>query len=360
MNLSTPSSSPYSSDEAYRQAGVDLKKADLVVDLAKAAAKTTSSRAITGDIGGFSGGFELPEGYKKPVLLTACDGVGTKLKLAFESGRHETVGIDLVAMNVNDILASGGEPLVFLDYISTGEIDTAQFDSLINGIAEGCRQAGCALTGGETAEMPGFYPSGEYDLAGFCVGVVEKERMYPRLSALEDGDVLIGLASSGLHSNGYSLARKILFEDHHLNPLETPEGLNYPLIDELLRPTTIYVQAVLHVLNAFPKQVKAMVHVTGGGFQGNIPRVLPDGFSAVLNPKQWQQPAIFPLLQKLGALDDETMWNTFNCGIGFILMVEKNAEQDILNYLDGNASEWYPNIIGHIKATPGRREVVFQ
>ncbi len=360
---SSPSRSPSStasSDEAYRQAGVDLEKADAVVELAKAAAKTTSSRAVTSAIGGFSGGFELPKGYKNPMILTACDGVGTKLKLAFDSGKHDTVGIDLVAMNVNDILASGGEPLVFLDYISTGKINTQEFESIINGIAEGCRQAGCALTGGETAEMPGFYPQGEYDLAGFCVGVAEKEQMYPRLSQIKDGDVLIGLGSSGLHSNGYSLARKILFEDHSFDPLQTPEGLNYPLIDELLRPTNIYVQPVLHILKAFPKQVKSMVHVTGGGFQGNIPRVLPDGFSAKLDSKSWRKPDIFPFLQKLGKLDDETMYNTFNCGIGFILIIEKNAEQDVLNFLHGNASEWYPDVIGSISKTPDECGVIFQ
>ncbi len=204
--------SPPSSDEAYRQAGVDLQKADAVVELAKSAAKTTSSRALTSSLGGFSGGFEIPNNYKNPVILTACDGVGTKLKMAFDSDKHDTVGIDLVAMNVNDILASGGEPLVFLDYVSTGKINTHQFESIINGIAEGCRQAGCALTGGETAEMPGFYPSGEYDLAGFCVGAVEKDQMYPRPSAINEGDVLIVLASSVLHINVYILARKIMFE----------------------------------------------------------------------------------------------------------------------------------------------------
>ncbi|MEB3286761.1 MAG: phosphoribosylformylglycinamidine cyclo-ligase [Vampirovibrionales bacterium] len=320
------------SDEAYRQAGVDLKRADAVVDIAKAAAKNTGQPFVLGGIGGFSGAFEIPDGYQSPVLLTACDGVGTKLKLAFLANRHDSVGIDLVAMSVNDILVNGGRPLAFLDYVATAKIEPNALAQILGGIGEGCAQSGCALLGGETAEMPGFYAASEYDLAGFCVGVAEKKNLYPKRDQIAPGQVLIGLSSSGLHSNGYSLVRKILLEDHALDLSQTPEGLNESLGDALLRPTTIYVEPVLALLEQMPEAVLAMVHVTGGGFYDNIPRVLPDGVMAKINRHAWQAPKIFGLLQRLGKLSDETMAHTFNCGIGFILLVKAEEAPSVLDF----------------------------
>lgn len=354
--------SPLFSDEAYRQAGVDLKRAEAVVDIAKNAARKTMTQNLLTGIGGFSGAFEIPEGYRKPVLLSACDGVGTKLKLAFKTGIHHTVGIDLVAMSVNDILVNGGEPLVFLDYFASDQIRPAILDSVLQGIGEGCAQAGCALAGGETAEMPGMYQDGEYDLAGFCVGVADKEHLYPRSQSIQDGDVLIGLSSSGLHSNGYSLVRKIILQDHGIF-LDTrveelnPDGEAKSLGEILLTPTRIYVKPVLKLLQAMPNAVNAMVHVTGGGFYDNIPRVLPDGFSAEIEGASWERPPVFPYLQKLGNLIDEAMYHTFNCGIGFILVVSAAAAPDVLAFFQSQPHDFTATRIGQMKATPGGKEV---
>jgi phosphoribosylformylglycinamidine cyclo-ligase len=348
-----------SSDEAYRQAGVDLKSAEAVVDIARHAAKQTAQPWLMGGIGGFSGAFEIPEGYRQPVMLCACDGVGTKLKLAFEADRHDTVGIDLVAMSVNDILVNGGKPLVFLDYLATQKIQAPQLEQILAGVAEGCRQSECALIGGETAEMPGFYAPKEYDLAGFCVGVAEKSKMYPRKDRIAAGDILIGLASSGLHSNGYSLVRKILFTDHHLSlQAEIPE-LDGALADVLLTPTRIYVKSILHVLEKLPQAVHAMVHVTGGGFYDNIPRVLTPGLSAQIDASSWKPPAIFPFLQQLGSLSDEAMWHTFNCGIGYILAVAPEEAQAVLTAFQQETDE-KAYIIGQLIETPGKSEVVIR
>jgi phosphoribosylformylglycinamidine cyclo-ligase len=344
-----------SSDEAYRQSGVDLQSAAAVVEIARKAAADTSRPWLLGGIGGFSGAFEIPPGYRQPALLCACDGVGTKLKLAFECNRHDTVGIDLVAMSVNDILVSGGKPLVFLDYVATEKILPDQLAEILKGISEGCRQAGCALLGGETAEMPGFYAKNEYDLAGFCVGIVEKERLYPKKDQIRAGDVLIGLFSSGLHSNGFSLVRKIL-KDQALDLQQTIPELNATLAEALLAPTRIYVAAVLALLDACPEAVHAMVHVTGGGFYDNIPRILPPGLSAELDSSRWKVPAIFSYLQRLGALDNETMWHTFNCGIGFILIVDNEASEAVLRFLNDKTSET-AQIIGKLTSTPNRSEV---
>lgn len=328
-----------SSDEAYRQAGVDLKSAEAVVDIARRAAHKTAQPWLLGGIGGFSGAFEIPEGYRQPVMLCACDGVGTKLKLAFEANQHTTVGIDLVAMSVNDILVNGGAPLVFLDYLATWKILPTQLAEILEGVSEGCRQANCALIGGETAEMPGFYNQDEYDLAGFCVGVAEKQALYPRKTLIGTGDVLIGLASSGLHSNGFSLVRKILFTNHQLSWASMVPELNGKLADVLLTPTRIYVQSVLSVLKQLPDAVHAMVHVTGGGFYDNIPRVLSPGVSAEIDSGSWQSPAIFPYLQQLGEMSNETMWHTFNCGIGYILAVESSQAQAVLDAFNQQTDE---------------------
>ncbi|MCE3236221.1 MAG: Phosphoribosylformylglycinamidine cyclo-ligase [Vampirovibrio sp.] len=348
-----------SSDEAYRQAGVDLKSAEAVVDIARHAAGQTSKPWLLGGIGGFSGAFEIPEGYRQPVLLCACDGVGTKLKLAFEANKHDTVGIDLVAMSVNDILVNGGEPLVFLDYLATQKIQGAQLQQILNGIAEGCQQANCALIGGETAEMPGFYAKDEYDLAGFCVGVAEKANLYPRKDQTKAGDVLIGLASSGLHSNGYSLVRKILFSDHQLDLSAHVPELGGTLADVLLTPTRIYVQSVLSILKQLPDAVHAMVHVTGGGFYDNIPRVLTPELSAEIDASSWQSPAIFPYLQTLGNLSNEAMWHTFNCGIGYILAVDAGQAQAVLDAFDRHTDE-KAAIIGRLVPAQGQSKVIIQ
>lgn len=348
-----------SSDEAYRQAGVDLKSAEAVVDIARHAAKQTSQPWLLGGIGGFSGAFEIPEGYRQPVMLCACDGVGTKLKLAFEADRHDTVGIDLVAMSVNDILVNGGKPLVFLDYLATQKIQAPQLAQILEGISEGCRQADCALIGGETAEMPGFYAPKEYDLAGFCVGVAEKTNLYPRKDRIAAEDVLIGLSSSGLHSNGFSLVRKILFQDNDLSlDIVLPE-LDAPLGDVLLTPTRIYVKSILKILEKHPEAVHAMVHVTGGGFYDNIPRVLSPGLSARIDAQSWPMPAVFSVLKQLGDLSQEAMWHTFNCGIGYILAVNPAQAETVLNTFRQETDE-NAYIIGQLIDTPGKSEVVIQ
>lgn len=349
-----------SSDEAYRQAGVDLKSAEAVVDIAKAAARATTQPWLLGGIGGFSGAFEIPSGYRQPVLLCATDGVGTKLKLAFEAQKHDTVGIDLVAMSVNDILVNGGQPLVFLDYLATDKIRPEALQQILAGIAEGCQQAQCALIGGETAEMPGFYADQEYDLAGFCVGVAEKERLYPKSDRIAAGDVLIGLASNGLHSNGYSLVRKVCFQDHTLSLDVVIPELGQRLSDVLLTPTRIYVQPILKLLKAMPDSVNAMVHVTGGGFYDNIPRVLKSGLSAEINANAWQPPAVFGWLQQLGGLSNESMWHTFNCGIGFILVVPPADASAVLDFLKRETDE-QATVIGQLAAEPdGRSGVCIQ
>lgn len=346
-----------SSDEAYRQAGVDLKHAEAVVDIARAAAESTRTGNLLGGIGGFSGAFEIPPGYNRPVLLAACDGVGTKLKLAFAANRHDTVGVDLVAMSVNDILVNGGQPLVFLDYLATDKIRPDEMAQVLTGIAEGCRQAGCALIGGETAEMPGFYTANEYDLAGFCVGVAEKDDLYPKREQIQAGDVLIGLASSGLHSNGYSLVRKVLLQDAGLS-LEAPlpEFSGATLADILLTPTRIYVKPVLQLLKALPTAVHAMVHVTGGGFYDNIPRVLTPEISAEINSSAWTLPPVFQVLQGLGNLSNESLWHTFNCGIGYILAVDAAQADAVLAFFNNETSE-EAVVIGRLTPAGGRSEV---
>jgi len=352
-----------SSAEAYRQAGVDLERAEAVVDIARRAAALTRTADVTPSIGGFSGAFELPAGFRQPVLLTACDGVGTKLKLAMETGRYGSVGIDLVAMSVNDILVNGGQPLVFLDYLATSRIDPAQMEAVLQGIAEGCRQSACALVGGETAEMPGFYQPHEFDLAGFCVGVAEKEALLPRLNRLKPGDRLIGLKSTGFHSNGYSLVRKMI-KDAGISAEDRPavlEGLT--VADAVLAPTRIYVQPVLALLKALPTAVNAMVHVTGGGFYDNIPRILPDGLGVRLDSNAWNLPPVMRWLQEVGQLDQPTLWHTFNAGIGFILVTPEDAEVDVLAFLQREAPEYGAVRIGVIEAnttTSNRERVVIE
>ena len=295
---------------SYRDAGVDIDAGDALVEAIKPFAKRTMRPEVLAGLGGFGALCAIPQKYKEPILVSGTDGVGTKLKLAFLLGRHGTVGIDLVAMSVNDVLVQGAEPLFFLDYFACGKLDKAVATNVIRGIAKGCEEAGCALIGGETAEMPGMYPEGEYDLAGFCVGVVEKDKIING-SDIKPGDVLLGLASSGAHSNGYSLIRRILGEDKP----------NSDLADSLMEPTRIYVKPVLKLMAAV--KVKGLAHITGGGLVGNVPRMLPQGMRAVLRKKMWPRPELFNLLQKNGNVAEDEMHRVFNCGIGMVIAVAR-------------------------------------
>jgi phosphoribosylformylglycinamidine cyclo-ligase len=302
----------------YRDAGVDMDEGDRLVDLIKPLARPTLRPEVLAGIGGFGGLFALDaKKYREPVLVSGTDGVGTKLKVAFAANRHDTIGQDLVAMCVNDVAVVGAEPLFFLDYFATGKLSAEQGAEVVKGIAEGCRLAGCALIGGETAELPGFYAPGEYDLAGFAVGCVERSRIVDGRT-VAPGDLVIGIASSGLHSNGYSLARKALLERH---PLEaTFEALGgRTLADVLLEPTRIYAKDVLALLER--TAVKAFAHVTGGGLPGNVPRNLPDGTRAILEERRWPRPAIFDLVEREGQVPREEMYRTFNMGLGLVAVV---------------------------------------
>jgi phosphoribosylformylglycinamidine cyclo-ligase len=323
-----------SSDEAYRQAGVDLERAKDVVEIAKTATQKSQRPDITlGGIGGFSGAFRIPKGYESPILLAATDGVGTKLELAQQLGKHDGIGIDLVAMSVNDLLTQGGEPLVFLDYFATDKIQADVLATILDSIARGCAESNCALVGGETAEMPGFYAKNQYDMAGFAVGVVEEAKLLPRPQHMQAGDVLLGIASSGAHANGYSLIRKIL-KDAKLSidvPLENSEASLY---EALLAPTRLYVKPILDLLKSESSAIKGMVHVTGGGFQDNIPRILPSHLKAVVDVSTWSLPPMFAWLAKHGNLDALSILHTFNAGIGFVLCVsaeEADAVQACLS-----------------------------
>ncbi len=307
----------------YRDAGVDIDEGDRLVELIKPHARPTLRPEVLAGIGGFGGLFALDvKKYREPVLVSGTDGVGTKLKVAFEANRHDTIGIDLVAMCVNDVAVVGAEPLFFLDYYGTGKLSAEQGAEVVKGIAEGCRQAGCALIGGETAELPGFYAPGEYDLAGFAVGCVERSRIVDG-KAVARGDLVIGVASTGLHSNGYSLARKALLEKHPLDRRFDALG-GRTLADALLEPTRIYAKDVLALLETVP--VKAFSHITGGGLPGNVPRTLPDGTRAVLEERRWPRPAIFDLVEREGGVPRDEMYRTFNMGLGLVAVVAPGHE----------------------------------
>jgi phosphoribosylformylglycinamidine cyclo-ligase len=328
----------------YRDAGVDIDTGDALVEAIKPFVKRTMRPEVLGGLGGFGGLCAIPAKYKEPILVSGTDGVGTKLKLAFMLGRHGTVGIDLVAMSVNDVLVQGAEPLFFLDYFACGKLDKGVATQVIKGIAEGCEEAGCALIGGETAEMPGMYPEGEYDLAGFCVGVVEKSKIIDG-STIQAGDVLLGLASSGAHSNGYSLIRKIVGEDKP----------GSSLADTLMEPTRIYVKPVLKLLAAVP--VKGLAHITGGGLIGNVPRMLPQGMRAVLRKKMWPRPEIFNWLQKNGNVDEKEMHRVFNCGIGMVICIARDQLAAATMLLKREGELAYE--IGFVEAgNPGEPEAV--
>jgi len=327
--------------DAYRDAGVDIDAADSLVERIAPMARSTNRPGVVGGIGGFGGLFQLAAAgrWRDPVLVSGTDGVGTKLLLAQQAGRHDTLGIDLVAMCVNDIVVAGAEPLFFLDYFATGRLEVDAAAQVVEGVAEGCRRAGCALLGGETAEMPGMYGPGHYDLAGFAVGVVERDEILDG-SQVRAGDVLVGLPSSGLHSNGFSLVRKIVAEAGWA--LDADPGLGHPLADELLEPTRIYVREVLSVRD----RLLAAAHITGGGLPGNIPRVLPPGTGARLSRAAWQEPAIFGLLRDAGAIDEDSMLRTFNCGLGMVLVTRPE-------HADALARELGGSVVGEIVAEEG-------
>jgi phosphoribosylformylglycinamidine cyclo-ligase len=301
----------------YRDAGVDIDAGDALVDRIKPLAARTMREGVLAGIGGFGALFEVPKRYKEPVLVSGTDGVGTKLKLAFDWQRHDTVGIDLVAMSVNDILVQGAEPLFFLDYFACGKLSVDVAAQVVGGIAKGCELSGCALIGGETAEMPGMYPDGEYDLAGFAVGAAEKSALIDGKS-IQPGDVVLGLASSGAHSNGYSLLRKIL---QRANARPDQDFHGQPLGDIVMAPTHLYVKPVLAVLKDFGKQIKGLAHITGGGLLDNVPRILQPGLQARLHRDAWQMPKLFSWLQQQGGVADTEMYRVFNCGVGMVAVV---------------------------------------
>jgi phosphoribosylformylglycinamidine cyclo-ligase len=329
----------------YKSAGVDIDAGNRFVEMIKPFVKSTFRPEVLTDIGGFGGLFGLKGGYKEPVLVSGTDGVGTKLRAAFMADRHDTVGIDLVAMSVNDILVTGAEPLFFLDYFACGKLEPEHHSKVVSGIAEGCRQAGCALIGGETAEMPGFYAEGEYDLAGFAVGIAEKSKIIDG-SRIGPGDVLVGLASSGLHSNGYSLARKVFFEARGLKIDSFVPELNKTVADELLTPTRIYVKNVLALINDFG--VKGLSHITGGGITENLPRVFPQGCRARIRRGSWEILPVFKFIRDKGRIDEAEMLRDFNMGIGLIAVLGREEAEAFAKAAAGLGEKAY--IIGEIIA----------
>lgn len=323
----------------YSDSGVNIEEGARAVDLMKGYVKNTFTKNVLCDLGGFGGLFELDaKEHKAPVLVSGTDGVGTKLKLAFMMDKHDTVGIDLVAMCVNDILCQGAKPLFFLDYVATGKLKAEKVADIVKGISEGCIRAGCALIGGETAEMPGFYSEGEYDMAGFSVGIVDKHKIIDG-SKIEDGDVIIGLASSGIHSNGYSLVRKLFFDKLGYGVDKYIDELGETLGEALLRPTKIYADTVMKVLREY--SINGMVHITGGGFYENIPRIIPEGLGAKINLGSWDVLPIFELMQKEGNIETDEMFKTFNMGIGYILIVKENDADGILELIKDSGEKAY-------------------
>lgn len=336
---------------SYKDAGVDIDAGNALVENIKGAVKRTTRPEVMGGLGGFGSICQLPTGYKEPVLVAGTDGVGTKLRLAIDLKKHDTVGIDLVAMCVNDLIVQGAEPLFFLDYYATDKLDVDVASAVVSGIADGCVLSGCALVGGETAEMPGMYHKGDYDIAGFCVGVAEKSRVIDG-TKVAAGDQLIALASSGAHSNGFSLIRKVL----EVNNTDTNELLNGKSIgDHLIEPTKIYVKSVLELLKHV--DVHALSHITGGGFWENIPRVLPESAQAIIDGKSWQWPEIFNWLQENGNITEHEMYRTFNCGVGMIIVIPAGAVEQSLEILTANGENaWHIGAIADLKA--GQEQVI--
>ncbi len=342
-----------SSSLTYKDAGVDIDSGNQLVDRIKPIVKRTKRSGVMGNVGGFGALFKLADtGYKNPILVSGTDGVGTKLRLAIDMGKHDTIGIDLVAMCVNDLIVQGAEPLFFLDYYATSKLSVDIAADVISGIAAGCEQSGCALIGGETAEMPDMYSAGDYDLAGFCVGVVEEEDLIDG-SNVKAGNALIGIASSGPHSNGYSLVRKVL-EVSNTNLDEDFNGC--PIGEVLLEPTRLYVKPLLDVISKF--SVHALAHITGGGLLENIPRVMPENCAAVVDPKSWKTPEIFNWLQEKGNIDQTEMYRTFNCGIGMVLIVENDQAKAVIDRLSELGEQAFK--IGQIEENTNDNQVIIQ
>lgn len=322
----------------YKDSGVDIDAGNKTVEYIKLLAKKTNRPEVISGVGGFSGLFKVPDGYKNPILVACTDGVGTKLKLAFKLNKHNTIGIDLVAMCVNDLICCGAEPLFFLDYFATGKLSPNQTQEVIKGISEGCLQSNCTLLGGETAELPGFYKNNEYDLAGFAVGVVEKDKIIDG-SKIRVGDVLIGIESSGLHSNGYSLAQKVFFEMEKWDINFKHPDLKTTLGEILLTPTFIYTKLIKTLINKF--EIKGIANITGGGLTENISRIFPQNCSCEIDLCLWERPKIFNLIQKLGNIEDSEMLRTFNNGIGMVLVINKEDEKNITGEIQKQAFNCY-------------------
>ncbi|MDO4281282.1 MAG: phosphoribosylformylglycinamidine cyclo-ligase [Peptococcaceae bacterium] len=340
----------------YKDAGVDIDKGNASVELIKPYVKETQRPEVIGGLGGFGGLFAFDKSkYEKPILVSGTDGVGTKLKLAFDMNKHDTIGVDAVAMCVNDILVSGAEPLFFLDYVAVGKLEPEQLAQVVKGIADGCVQSNCALVGGETAEMPGFYQVGEYDVAGFCVGVVDQDKIIDG-TKIKPGDVVFGLPSTGLHSNGFSLARKLMLEVEGKALTDPFQDSGKSVGEVMLEPTKIYVKTVLTLLEACPDAVLGMAHITGGGLLENIPRVLPKNVNASLDRKTWPRPAIFDALAAAGNLGDDELYKTFNMGIGYVIIVDQAKADEVAAVLDEKKETYYR--IGVI--TEGDGHVVIQ
>ena len=334
---------------AYKQAGVDIEAGYEAVNRMKKHVQKTMRQEVLGGLGGSGGMFDLSKfNYKEPVLVSGTDGVGTKLKLAFQMDRHDTIGIDAVAMCVNDIVVQGAEPLFFLDYLAVGKAVPERIEHIVKGVSEGCIQAGCSLIGGETAEMPGMYPEDEYDIAGFAVGIADKSKLVTGQN-IQAGDILLGISSNGIHSNGYSLVRKVLLEKGGYTLDQHIDQLGHTLGEELLRPTKIYVKPILNVLKNF--EINGMAHITGGGFIENIPRMLPEGIGAEIDYGSWPIQPIFDLLEETGELKREEMFNIFNMGIGMVLAIKEENLHDIINLLEESDEKVF--IIGRTNAGEG-------
>lgn len=347
--MSEPSKNDKPESLSYRDAGVDIDAGDAFIDVIKPVAKRTQREGCLSGLGGFGALFEVPKNYREPILVSGTDGVGTKLKLAFDLNKHDTIGIDLVAMCVNDVIVQGAEPLFFLDYFATGKLTTDVAAQVVEGIGEGCVQANAALIGGETAEMPGMYSKGEYDLAGFCVGAVEKSEIIDG-TKVKPGDKLIGLASSGAHSNGYSLIRKVI--DTYDIPLDTVIG-GQALSDAVMAPTRIYVRPILSLLKKV--DVHALAHITGGGLPGNLNRVLPENCHAVVQESSWQWPELFTWMMETANIERKEMYRTFNCGVGMVLVVAPQDLEKTIAHLNENGETAFA--LGEIKDGAAEQQV---
>jgi len=343
-----------STETTYKNAGVDIDKANDFVERIKPLIKTTARKEVVSGIGGFGGLFHLDTTkLKNPILVSSTDGVGTKLKIAQLLDKHDTIGIDLVAMSVNDVIVQGAEPLFFLDYLATGNIELEKSVQIVDGIVQGCKQAGCTLIGGETAEMPGFYKQGEYDLAGFCVGMVEADKLIDG-STISINDRIIGLASSGLHSNGFSLARNVLLEKGKLKVDEKVAGLAKTIGLELLEPTRIYVKSLLNLFKDF--NIKGLVHITGGGFYDNIPRIIPQSCRCVISRNSWDIPPIFKVIKDIGHVEEKEMFRVFNMGIGMMIVVAERETREVLDRLAGLGEKAYQ--IGVVEKRESNQDLV--